>query len=615
MCGIAGIIASDPSLVQHSRLKAMITALAHRGPDGEAAYIHPQGHAGFAHRRLAIIDLSPQAAQPMHYLDRYTIVYNGELYNYKELKATLQTAGLPFHTQSDTEVILAAYHHYREACLEQFDGMFAFAIWDNQEQTLFAARDRFGEKPFYYVQQDGCLLFASEMKALWAAGIPRQMEESMLYNFLTLGYVQNPWQPGATFYKGIHKLPARHYLQYQPGTDTLSLSAYWDLDATVCNNNITPQAAVEQFTDLFRTSVQRRLRSDVPLGTSLSGGLDSSSVLATIMQLSGASSNCQTFSATYPGFPKDESAYIAIVTRQLGVSNHQVQPDADSFMRDFEQLCYHQEEPFQSSSLLAQFNVYALAKEKGITVLLDGQGADEILAGYTHYYSQYWQELYRKDRSGFRRELAAARAAGITADWNWKHQLTALFPAFSAAFLGRSKAIRQKQQPDLNRDFVAAHGASHYARPHLDSLNGLLYYNSFQNGLETLLQYADRNSMAHGRELRLPFLYHELVSFVFSLPATLKIREGYSKWLLRKSMEPVLPATIVWRKDKIGFETPQQSWMQDRRIQELIRGGKEALVQKGVLKPGVLTKKIQPQENHAADNFDWRYLVAGTLQR
>ena len=279
MCGIAGIISANHNLVSKQRLAAMTQALAHRGPDGEQHYINSSGNAGLGHRRLSIIDLSEAAAQPMHYASRYTIVHNGEIYNYKELRETLRQKGYVFQTQSDTEVILAAYDCYGEQCLPYFDGMFAFAIWDEKEQELFAARDRFGEKPFFFFIDDEQFVFASEIKALWQAGVEKKMNEKMLFNYLTLGYTLNPGNQQETFFSSIQKLPARHFLKYKLHGHQLSLEMYWDIDAATTTQQQSDDEAIARFKQLFTNSVAVRLRSDVPLGSSLSGGLDSSSVL------------------------------------------------------------------------------------------------------------------------------------------------------------------------------------------------------------------------------------------------------------------------------------------------------------------------------------------------
>src|SRR5687768_15724129 len=248
MCGIAGILQADPSNFENRHLHRMMEAISHRGPEGGHSWQFENGIVHLGHRRLSIIDLSEQAAQPMHYQDRYTIIHNGEIYNYLELKTELIRAGYQFNTQSDTEVITASYAHWGEECLSHFDGMFAFAIWDNKEKELFAARDRFGEKPFYYFFDGKNFLFASEMKALWAAGIPRQPNLQMLFNFITIGYVDNPEKPEETFYQGIERLPPASKLFYNPFTCELTIERYWDLETRIPKRRITDREAVEQFT-------------------------------------------------------------------------------------------------------------------------------------------------------------------------------------------------------------------------------------------------------------------------------------------------------------------------------------------------------------------------------
>jgi asparagine synthase (glutamine-hydrolysing) len=619
MCGIAGILSPDPAKISRQRLKEMTDAIAHRGPDGEGFWINPSGQVGLGHRRLAIIDLSPAAAQPMHYLDRYTILHNGEIYNYPELKSLLQSKGYLFRSASDTEVILAAYDHYGPECLQYFDGMFAFAIWDQQERKLFAARDRFGEKPLFFYKDADQFLFASEMKALWAAGIKKESNRKLIFNFITIGYTQNPANGCETFYNGISKLPARSYLIYQADKGELTTAMYWDIKI---GDNYSPgeDAAIQQFTGLLSASVQRRMRSDVPLGTSLSGGLDSSSVVATLLANTKHSANVsrghgggprklRTFSAVFPGFEKDESAFIRLASNYFNIENYTVEPRSVDLVRDLEKLVWHQEEPFLSSSIYAQYKVFGLAARHSIKVLLDGQGADELLAGYHKYYHWYWQELYRTDKKAFVLELEAARESGVDDRWTWRNRLAANLPVYAGIFLKKKRTARQRNNKELSRDFVDQFGVSYYDIPHFDKLSGVLYYNTFMNGMEELLRYADRNAMAHGVEVRLPFLNHELVEFLFSLPSHFKIREGWTKWLLRTSMENFLPEEIVWRKDKTGYEPPQRSWMQDPVLQEYIHEARLKLVRADILRPAVLHKKIQPHDAHAAENNDWRYLV------
>jgi asparagine synthase (glutamine-hydrolysing) len=620
MCGIAGIILSPNknNKETHSlllpRLQQMIYALRHRGPDGEHTWINENGTAGLGHRRLSVIDLSDAGKQPMHYRERYTVIHNGEIYNYVELRNELTQKGYTFRSQTDTEVIAAAYDHWQDECVDRFDGMFAFAIWDEKEKELFAARDRFGEKPFYFSQQEGTFLFASEMKALWSAGISREPNLKMLFNFITIGYTDNPEQPAETFFENINKLAAASTLRYSAASDQLVLEKYWDIDPDIQQKNITDRDALETFKDLFTTSIQRRLRSDVAIGTSLSGGLDSSSVVATACLLTQPHSSFTSFTATFPGFEKNEYVYAKMVSDQFKLQHITTVITVEELLRDWDKLCYHQEEPFGSAGAYAQFRVFELAKEKGVKVLLDGQGADETLAGYSKYYKWYWQELFRRRKLFRSKELKAAREAGIEERFGLKNMIASYFPEFATVTLERQYLLRALQHEDLTRDFVRSQSKeAYYTTPEHFTLNGVLYFNTCIHGLEELLRYADRNAMAHGREVRLPFLSHELVEFIFSLPPHYKIRNAWTKWLLRKSMEDVLPASITWRKDKVGFEPPQKTWMENRDLQELIIEAKRKLVKENILKPEVLNKSIHSATAYEANNYDWRYLSAALL--
>lgn len=589
----------------------MTDSLAHRGPDGEGIWIHNENNAGLAHRRLSIIDLSDRAAQPMSYLNRYWVIHNGEIYNFYELRAKLQKAGYSFHSQSDTEVIPAAYDYWKEDCLEHFDGMFAFAIWDEMEKTLFAARDRFGEKPFFYYSDKEQFIFASEMKALWAAGIPRKVNLKMLFNYITIGYVDNPGDPDETFYESIKKLPAACLLKYNTTLPEPVIEQYWDIDPQYQNKKITDEDALEQFTHLFSSSVKRRLRSDVPVGTSLSGGLDSSAIVA-FSQIENFTNNShKCFTAVFPGFEKDEFGFARTIADHFGLQHHSISVKGDELVDNIKNLFYHQEEPFSSASVFAQFKVFESAKENNVKVLLDGQGADEILAGYLKYYKWFWQELFYNRKLMRSGELKAARRNDVQEPFGIKNIFASLFPELATVVLERQYLLRALTQEDLTKDFVQHQSKeAYYTTPEIKNLNGALYFNSCIHGLEELLRYADRNSMAHGREVRLPFLDHKLAEFVFSLPSLFKIRDGWTKWLLRKTMENTLPAEITWRKEKIGFEPPQKNWMENPVLQEAITEAKSKLVAKKILRPEVLNKKIQPSPANDANTFDWRYFSA-----
>jgi len=614
MCGIAGIIQTNSSAYSLSHLQNMTDALAHRGPDSEGQWKNDSGNILLGHRRLSIIDLSDAGKQPMHYLNRYTIIHNGEIYNYQEIKETLLQKGYSFQSQTDTEVIAAAYDFWKEACVQQFDGMFAFAIWDEKESELYVARDRFGEKPFFYFYEDHRFLFASEMKALWAAGIPKIPNQKMLFNYITIGYTGNPERPEETFYENINKLPPASYLKFSLVYFKKKKKKYWNIDFHNENNTIKDVEAIEHFSSLLNDAVKKRLRSDVAVGTSLSGGLDSASILALIHDNNKNEAAFNSITAAFPGFEKDEKNYAALVANSFSVKQNIVEVNHDDLINNWEKLCYHQEEPFGSASIYAQYKVFEAAHQQGIKVLLDGQGADETLAGYTKYYKWYWQELFRKGKLSGRKELNAARALGITEPFTWKNKIASWFPSFATIVLEQQYLAKALSHPGLTNEFVQQQSQeAYYTPPDYFNLNGVLYFNTFTYGLEELLRFADRNSMANSVEVRLPFLSHQLVEFLFTLPSSFKIRHGWTKWLLRETMKNKLPEQIVWRKDKVGFEPPQQQWMQTKPVQDLIIAAKEKLVEQKILKSEVLSQRISAKAAHEDENFDWRYLSASLL--
>lgn len=620
MCGIAGILLHSPDYAASLYVKKMTDTLAHRGPDGEGHWSNKKDTVHLGHRRLSIIDLSNNAAQPMSYGNRYHIVHNGEIYNYIEIRSFLQNKGYRFASQSDTEVIVAAYDFWKEKCLQQFDGMFAFAIWDEKEEQFFAARDRFGEKPFYYYEDEEYFIFSSEMKAFWAIGIEKKMDNKMLLNYLTLGHVQNCVDKEQTFFESIYSLPPSHYLVFRPSSKQLSkITKYWSINKEI-RIDISATDAIEKFTELFNNSVKKRLRSNVPVGASLSGGLDSSAIAATISSLKrkpGTHEVQQTFSAVFPGFEKDESRFIDTVAENSGFRSFKIQPDAADLINDFEKLCYHQEEPFQSSGIYAQYKVFELAKQQQVKVLLDGQGSDEILAGYPRYIHWYLQEVLSRHKLGATRiERKAFQKNGQAFNWDIKNYFAAFLPSHAAIQLEKKEYQKTIHHPDIHPDFLRSVRGRDWEgihKPIVTKLNDILLFNTVEMGLEELLRFADRNSMAHGREVRLPFLNHELVEFVFSLPSQLKMHAGWTKFLLRSAMNTKLPDEIVWRKDKVGFEPPQKQWMQEAALQEYIREAKQKLISAGILTKKTIDKKIEPKAAYEDRSYDWRYLCAAHI--
>ncbi len=621
MCGIAGIISPHSSLEKKERVQQMLQTLQHRGPDGEGMWQNEDNTVCLGHRRLAILDTSSKASQPFAYL-HYNLTYNGEIYNYIELKQQLQQVGYVFTTESDTEIIPAAFDYWGKDCLHHFDGMFAFAIYNSKTDELFIARDRFGEKPLYYYanyQQRGKFeefIFASEMKALWKIGVSKQLNGTMILNYITLGFTQNPIKKTQTFYSQILSLPAAHYLAIQPKLGKVQMRKWYTLSATSIDIvNLSENDIIHQFKQLLQVSVERRLRSHVAVGCSLSGGLDSSAIAATILQNNNASLN--TFSAIFPDFEKDESAYIQAFQQQFQHTNfnsHFITPSAVDLQNYWQQFMYHQEEPIQSSSVFTQFMVYKMAKEKGVTVLLDGQGADEILGGYTKYIPWYLQQLMKQNFTLFKKEKQLLQQNEFLKNWNYKNYAAALFPEKAAQQLQKKAIQLQLHHPHIDIDFYRKYyNDDSLQKPIIHSLTDLLRYNTTTNGLEELLRYADKNSMAFSTEIRLPFLYHELVEFVFGLPDNYKIRDGFTKWIVRKASTNLLPQSIAWRKGKIGYEPPQKQWMQSKAMVEMIQAGKEKLVAKNILQPSCLNEPIVALDAHADKNYNWRYVSAAAI--
>ena len=614
MCGIAGIIASDTSKLNTLHLKKMTDIIAHRGPDGEGHWISANGAVGLGHRRLSIIDLSNEADQPMHYLGRYTIVFNGEIYNYKELKQILLAQGYTFKTSSDTEVLIALYHRDKEKCLQLLDGMFAFVIYDNEQNEIFAARDRFGEKPFFYSYETGKnFYFGSEMKCLWAAGIPKEVNNVMLYNYLENDLLSNPDDDSQTFYNKCTRLPHSHYLKLKVANLEVTIQKYYDIDYHKVDNEISITAAQEKFHELFFTSISRRLRSDVTVGSSLSGGLDSSLVVTAIDALKkGTGQKQDTFSAVFPGFLKDERKYMDYVTARTNVTPHYITPTDEGMIDSLDKLAFHQEEPYRSASIYVQYCVMQLAKENHTTVLLDGQGADEILAGYHNYYTQYFNELKKADSKKYQKEIAAYSLLHADNDINdnVRRNLLQRVKASTGIYLPAVRKLYQKvkykNQALLNNDFYQTYKKTSFKKVEIfENLNHCLYSSTMQYGLQELLRYADRNSMAHSREIRLPFLSHELVEFLFSLPAEMKIKNGWTKWIMRETFQQELPAEIAWRKDKIGYEPPQKKWMNNEKVQQSLKSSINYLTENKVI-TNTAIDKISPA-------MQWKILAASKM--
>jgi len=544
--------------------------MVHRGPDGQGLWRRAGDVPPFVtigHRRLAIIDLTDSAAQPMTSLDGSTcLTFNGEIYNYRELREELIATGCVFRSKSDTEVLLNAYRRWGAECLSRLNGMFAFAIWDEQRREFFAARDRFGEKPFHYVwdERAGVFAFASEIKALFAAGVVSlRLNDSALGRFVgELVLAGNE----ETIYAGVRRLlPAEAIrVRFSDGALRLSRWSYWSI-GEAGTPRLSRHAAAEQFRALFEDSVRLRLRSDVPVGTSLSGGVDSSSVVCVIHRL-GAAAGQKTFSARMQDPRLDEGNHIRAVVNYTGVESYEVIPTAEELQNVFPRLCYVMEEPFPATSMFAQFLVMRLAREHGVTVLLDGQGADEYLAGYHKYFRDRYGDLVRRLRipSVVRELRAYARLRAGARAMSARGMAAAFLPEeVRTAFISRAQAgggFRKWWNPEWLVSLPDT-GRNDKGFPYFGRFEARLRHDSFRGPLQELLRYGDRNSMAWSRELRQPFLDHRLAEFVFSLGPEFKISGGMTKVVLRDAMRGLVPDAVLDRSDKLGYQAPQAQWL------------------------------------------------------
>ena len=658
MCGIAGSYHARIGATA-GRIQAMTDRLIHRGPDDEGFALidtaskrvwdgkraQPSGTFDLAlgHRRLSILDVSDAGHQPMPSADgRYWIVFNGEIYNYVELREQLAKLGHMFRSGSDTEVLLAAYAEWGTDCLPRFNGMWAFAIWDVEKRELFCARDRFGVKPLYYAVGPDWFVFGSEIKALFANRfVPRAPNDELVYDFLALRYVDHT---DDTFFAGVHKLPAAHWMIYRPG-ERPAPQRFWAL-ATQTRIESSPKedvVAIERFRELFEDAVRVRLRSDVPLGTCLSGGLDSSSIVVTANRLmfdelaldpALVGDRQRTFSACFEDGRFDEREFIDHVILQTGASSRRTFPSSKNLWRELPRMLAHMDEPFHSTSQYSQYEVMRLARESGVTVTLDGQGADELLGGYTGYHSVYLATLLRANhpmmalrearatlkmggRGRTASELLLRTSYGKLPAWLTTPLRTAAAPLMSSVSPeGRSLGVLA---PEFRRHYAARRDGWLSARSEvMHDVGAKLGEDLFQFSLPCLLRYADRNSMAASIESRMPLLDYRLAEHVASLPLSLLLRDGWTKWILRRAMDHKLPAEVQWRKDKKGFVTPEGLWLREGRTQIAdVLGG--TLASHAYLDGGVLRERVAryvDSTNQAAyytDVFRW-YIVESWMQ-
>lgn len=581
MCGLGAILARPGRTVRPETLDGLGRDLAHRGPDGcgfavlsaesgavergiERAPRVP-AIAGLVHRRLSIIDLTETGSQPMASADgRHWMVYNGEIYNYRELRSELGALGVTFTGASDSEVLLAAYRMWGPDCAGRFVGMFAAIILDVTERTVWVARDPFGIKPLMIARGADETVFASEMLALLRAmPAQRRLNPERVFAFLRSGQTDDG---RATLLEGVEHLPAGHWATVSlDRPDVIEPVQFWSVPAATARN-ITFAQAVKETRERFMTSVELHLRSDVPVGACLSGGIDSSSIVCAMRALLGPKAELHAFSFIADNPADSEEQWIRLVADHTNVRLHTVTPDRSQLVGGLDRLIQTQGEPFGSTSIYAQRCVFELVQRAGVKVVLDGQGADELLAGYASFLGAHLAGLVRGGRFGrawrMYRDMPRAHSAGPLS-----HLLAAqyLLPMSVQAPLRR--LVGKEIAPAwLNADWFGERGVvmrPHFALEPGDLLKGELRH-SIRGNLKALLRYEDRNAMAVSVESRVPFLTTGLCEFFLSLPDEFLIRpDGVSKYVFREAMRGIVPDRVLERRDKIGFRPPEAQWLRD----------------------------------------------------
>lgn len=551
MCGIAGHFGGRPG---EGEIARVWESIRHRGPDDEGKYIHED--VVLLHRRLSILDLSDEAAQPMTSADgRYVLVYNGEIYNYLELRADLEKEGVVFKTASDTEVLLEAYARWGRDVLPKLVGMFAFAVYDRAARKVFLARDFLGIKPLYYATPRGAFAFASEIPALleWD-GVGRAADAQGVYSYLQNGTTD---RGGGTLFRDVRQIPGGHWVELDLTRDLgpslrVTPVRWWSPEA-VRDNGISFREAADELRDLFLESVDLHLRSDVAVGSALSGGIDSSSIVMAIRHLKGRSVDIETFSYI-PSDPRlSEEHWVDVVGKASGARVHKVRLDA----LDLPKMIRLHGEPFNSASMAAQHQVFSAARERGIKVMLDGQGADEMFAGYDSHLGARVASLVRRREFKRAARLFGTKRARPLDLLAWAAE--PLLPA-PARRLARPLVGRGYWPEWMAKGWFLDRGVrSPESSPmRSDSVLGETLTRSLEDSLPRLLRYEDRNSMASGVESRVPFLTPKLVAFANRLPEDFLIApDGTSKSLFRAAMRGIVPDEILDRRDKVGFATPE----------------------------------------------------------
>jgi asparagine synthase (glutamine-hydrolysing) len=596
MCGIVTLVTPPGREVSTQLLRQLTTILRHRGPDDEGyAWVDPNSgkfltwdsrsacdahFSGvlFGHRRLSILDLSAAGHQPLLNNDGLLILsYNGEIYNFAELRSELEAYGVEFRGRSDTEVLLRAYERWEEAALDRLNGMWAFTLWDGRRKRLVVSRDRFGVKPLYYTEVDGTWIFASEIKAILAyPGAHRGVRQAKIFDFLVHGPIDHPEE---TLFAHVSSVPPGSCLHFIAGR--LIQRKFWSLEGGRHLSDSTEAELIERFRDILVDSVRIRMRSDVPVGTMLSSGLDSSSIAACVQALGKKAATAgpciansgdfstfhQAFTACWPRWSKNEEAQVESLANTFGLSLHKYYPSGEETCALLSQVAYALDEPFESPIPIVQYVLMGMAKAKGVSVVLNGHGADEVLAGYPGMFAPpFLVDLLLSGR--FTRFIKEERGFRATGELRIAGLVAALARRFIPVWL-LPCAIRLRRQYSRHRTTIFSTSIEDTARSHplayacprdLSPLSRSLWLSFSQQVLPQWLRMEDRTSMSQSVESRLPFLDYRLVEFAFALPDEMKLRDGFTKYVLRKAMANELPGWLTSQRRKTRFSAPYASW-------------------------------------------------------
>lgn len=545
MCGLAGFTGKPSSEV----LEHMTDSIKHRGPDDAAYIVNSNFSVGF--RRLAIIDLSKNIYPIKNESKTIELVLNGEIYNYQELRDELKEKGHQFVTESDSETIVHGYEEWGQEVVEKLRGMFVFALLDKQKDELFIARDRLGIKPLYYAQRDGRLVFASEIKAIFKSdlNIPTDPDDKAIYRFLN--YRIHDIDEN-TFFEYIKRLMPGHFMTVK-ADGSFDIKRYWEPTVNKeFKSRKSDEEYAEEFKEVFSEAVDLHLIADVPVGVTLSGGLDSSGITSLSKKLYDERYPDQeiiAFSAVHPGETVDESEYIDKVVEHTGITSVKIQPEVEKFWEDFDTWLGYQEEPVISGAPYAYYTVMREARKK-VTVLLSGQGGDELLAGYIPYFLTYMKSAWSEKRLW----------SMLRETWMGKDLYFPFFFKKLKAKYAKKPEIspRNNLSPEFLEEFAGLMSEAEYS----DNLNERLFLDVTKNTSPSLLRYEDKNSMANSLESRVPFFDHKVVEYIFNLPIDQKIKFGWNRFIYRQAMRGVIPEANRTRRSKVGFTNPEWEWIE-----------------------------------------------------